>query len=98
MHDARCGDELIGRVAPEVEAGRSDRHREVDGPYVQPGQNARDLPVLEIHPDAVELHQLRHLPRHDGGNGPSPTGEKGMLAGSKLTTKGMDQDMGVKIM
>ena len=91
MHDARCGDELIRRIALEIQAGRSERHREVDGPYVDPTQNAGDFPVLEVHLDATELKELRHLPEHDGGDGPSPSSEQGLLVRPELAAEGEDQ-------
>ena len=55
MHDTRCGDELACRVVPEVQAGRSERYRKVDGPCMDPAQNAGDFPVFEIHLDAAVM-------------------------------------------
>ena len=97
MHAARCGDELVGRDAPEVEAGRRKRHRKVDEPYVNPAQNSGDFPIFEIHLDAAKVHEFRHLPEHDGGNGPSLPSEQRLLVRPELAAQRVDQDSGVKI-
>ena len=49
VHDACSGDDLIGRIAAEVKAGRNACNGEVDGPDVQSTQDKGVLPRGREH-------------------------------------------------
>ena len=96
MHDAGCGDEFVGRITLEIQSGRGNRDRHVDGPYVESTEGSGNVPVLEIQLDASELEKLRQLPEHDCGNGPSLPRQPGLFVWPEITAKSEDQDVRVK--
>ena len=90
MHDARGRDNLVRRIALEIQAGRRKRHLEVDRPYVDPVQDASDVPVFEIHLDASELGKRpRHCARLTAARtSPEPFAAQPKNAKSSVLLKG----------
>jgi len=63
VHDARGGNDLVGRIASEVETrdGSTDIQRE--GPGMERCDRSHELRVVEIDVDAPEICQLGYFPR-----------------------------------
>ena len=97
MHDAGCGDELVGRITLEIQSGRGYRDRHVDGPYVESTEDSGNVPVLKIQLYATKLEKLRQLPEHDRGNGPSLPRQRGLFVWPEVTAESEDQDVRIKI-
>ena len=63
MHDACGSDDLVGRVAPEVEAHGGLGDFKVDGPNMQTSQHTLNTVVVEVQVQPTELDELGNLPQ-----------------------------------
>jgi len=76
MYDARGADQLIGRVAPDVELRTRARYFTGYGPDVYPSERTDDCGIVQVELDSTELGELGDLPEDDRGNAPLVTLEK----------------------
>jgi hypothetical protein len=79
VHDARCRDQLVGRIGGEVEPSRLKAHGEIGRPDVQIRKRADNLPLLQVDLEPPKLHQLRRLSKDDAGHAPRIAGEDAAL-------------------
>lgn len=58
MNDTRGGDQFVGGIAFEVEAGGSPGDSEVQRPYVQAGEDLLDLLIIEVEVESKKRPPL----------------------------------------
>ena len=97
MHDARGGNDLVRRIAGEVQAGRGTCDGEVDRPNMQTTQDAHHFPVVQVHTQPTELNELRQLPQHNRRYGLATVGQQVPLRGLKVSGERKDEDVRIKV-
>jgi hypothetical protein len=65
VHDAGCGDQLIGGIATYVEARTHAGDFASQGPHVNLCEYSDDLRVVQVHFDPAQLSQLGDFPKHN---------------------------------
>ena len=93
VHHARCGDDLVGQVATDVEVANGPADIQRDRPGVHARQQSRQLRSVEVYLDPTQLHQLRELPERNGGDAPRIGLEQPPLFGGELSRERVDQDV-----
>ena len=97
MNDAGGGDDLVGRIAAEIE--RNGRLTDVEAE--RPDMDTRKRPdkrhVLQVDLDAPQLREFGDLPQDDRRNAPAIALQEGRLAGAQTIAESVQQNMGVEI-
>ena len=97
VSQARRGDDLIGRIASEVEAPQGPHDGQRQRPDVDAGQEPVELRVVEVKFDKSELGKLGEFPQNDGGDAPTGRTQNPIFTRRHLARHGVDQEVGVKI-
>lgn len=97
MDKARRSDDLIGRIAAEIEAPQGPDDLQRQGPDVDVRQEPVELGVVQVQLDAPELDEPGKLPENDGRDAPAGGTQNSALARRDMTRHRVDQDVGVKI-
>ena len=97
MHYSGGGNELVGRIAFEVEAGGGSGDREVQRPYVLAGDDALDIAVVQIDVDSPKFSRPGEFPRYDGGDTPSILSQEVSFSLAQLSAQSVEEHMRVKI-
>ena len=78
MDEARRGDNLVGRIASEVQKPEGPDDLQRQGPDMDVGQEPVELRIVEAEIDALNLRKPREFPEVDGGY--SPTGAENPIS------------------
>ena len=92
-----AADDLVRRVALEVEAGGGPRDGEIEGPDMHAAQHAGNVAVVEVYAQSAELGELGELPQNDGRYRPSGARQQPAFRRPECVSKGEDENVGVKI-
>ena len=97
VYETRSGDDLVSRIARDVELRRLAAYCEVERPDAQRGECAGELWRLQVQLEPPELNQLREFPQHDGRYTPLLGGQEASLGIRKVAAKGKDENVGIKV-
>jgi hypothetical protein len=86
VHDARRGNEFVGRIGTNIQSRAGPRHFPRQRPNVQPREHANDFRIVQIERDPAELGELGDLPQDDCGNAPGLAAEQPNLARAQRPT------------
>ena len=97
MNHARRGDQLVGRIALNVEARAGARDFRSQRPDMDPRKHPNDVGIVEVHGDPPQLSQLRNFPEDDRRNAPAIRTQESLLALPQRAGHGVKQDVGVNV-
>ena len=97
MHDGGGGNDLVRRIALEVETGRCAYNGVVDRPHAHSVQCVDHIMVVEVDIQSAELNEFDQFPQYYGGNGPPAPRQQDLLGRPEFTTDREDKNVRVKI-
>src|SRR5579872_5108793 len=97
MQQAGSGDQLVSRIAHEVESVEFEAEFTAYRPYVDIGQCCNEIRIVKRHGDATLLIELGDLPKHDVRDPELLAAYQARFTWGEAAIQGMQQDVCVKI-